>query len=156
MSNYRQLPNHLWLNDGDGNFIDVAGGRGVAGNSCPVLPALNPYGHTIGSAWGDFDNDGDLDLIADGKMFRNATTNRNHWLKVRLKRGGVSVNTMAVGSQVRIDLGGQVLTRQVEGATGEQNQNDPLLHFGLGSHAQSREWKVRNIPLSLSRNRELG
>ena len=45
-------PNHLWQNDGQGNITDTAGARGVAGS-----------GHTIGSAFGDFDNDGHLDLF---------------------------------------------------------------------------------------------
>jgi len=59
VSNYRLDPNFLWLNNGDGTFTDVSRARGVQG-----ISTLNSYGHTIGSAWGDFNNDGYLDLFA--------------------------------------------------------------------------------------------
>ncbi len=87
------------------------------------------------SAWGDYNNDGDLDLLTYGKLYRNPG-NKNHWLKVQLQGTG-SVNHQAMGAQVRLALGEKVLTRQVESSTGEGNQNDPTLHFGLGDHAGS-------------------
>ena len=54
VSNYRLEPNALWQNDGQGDFTDVAGAR----------DATAGYGHTIGSAIGDLDNDGHLDIFA--------------------------------------------------------------------------------------------
>ena len=62
-SNYRQQPNLLWLNDGKGGLTEVAAERGVAGRGTPVAPAVAAHGHTIGSAWGDLDNDGHIDLF---------------------------------------------------------------------------------------------
>ena len=45
------------------------------------------------------------------------------------------MNSAAIGAQVRITAAGLgTLSRQVEGGTGEGNQNDLTLHFGLGSH----------------------
>ena len=44
------------------------------------------------------------------------------------------VNRSAIGAQVRLKLGSRILTRQVEAGTGEGNQNDLTLHFGLGAH----------------------
>jgi hypothetical protein len=59
VSCYRLRENNLWLNDGSGNFTDVATARGVAGDGT----IYNDRGHTIGSCWGDFNNDGYFDLF---------------------------------------------------------------------------------------------
>jgi enediyne biosynthesis protein E4 len=111
----------LYRNTGDWKFSNVSDGSQV---DRPT---------TYQAAWADFDNDGDLDLVTGGRLFRNPTSGQ-HWLKVRL-RGSNSVNAAAIGAVVRLKIGEQVLTRQVEGATGQANQNDMTLHFGLGSHA---------------------
>ena len=96
---------------------------------------------TYQAAWADFDNDGDLDLVAGGRLFQN-TAGGNHWLKVRLIGGG-NVNRCAIGAQVRIRLGDQILTRQVEASTGQGNQNDLTLHFGLGAHSEPVVLEIR-------------
>ena len=96
---------------------------------------------TYQAAWADFDGDGYLDLATGGRLFRNPG-GKNHWLKVRLVGGG-HVNAAAIGAQVRIKLGDKMLTRQVEGATGQGNQNDLTLHFGLGSHAEPISAEIR-------------
>ena len=57
--------------------------------------------------------------------------------------GGGKVNRTAIGAQARIRLGTQVLTRQVEGATGQGNQNDLTLHFGLADHAKPVRLEIR-------------
>jgi len=76
-------------------------------------------------------------LVTGRKLYGNIRSNGYHWLEVdligSLARG---INLDAIGTQVRIDLGGgEILTRQVENATGWGNQNDPRLHFGLGTEA---------------------
>lgn len=96
---------------------------------------------TYQAAWADFDGDGYLDLVTGGRLFRNPG-GKNHWLKVRLIGGG-KVNRAAIGTQVRIRLGKEVLTRQVEGATGQGNQNDLTLHFGLRDHIQLVNVEIR-------------
>jgi len=58
VSNYRLQENFLWRNNRDGTFTNVACLSGVAGDENEGW-----WGHTIGSSWGDYDNDGDLDLI---------------------------------------------------------------------------------------------
>ena len=58
VSNYRLLANQLWRNDGDGLFTDIAPDSELHG-----LEQKGSFGHTIGSCWGDVDNDGDLDLF---------------------------------------------------------------------------------------------
>jgi hypothetical protein len=59
VSNYRLDPNLLWRNDGNGRFTEVGRRSGAAG-----VEVAGSFGHTIGSAWGDYDNDGDLDLFS--------------------------------------------------------------------------------------------
>ncbi len=58
VSNYRLCENLLWVNNHDSTFTNEAPQLGVAGDE-----ASGYYGHTIGSEWGDYDNDGDLDLF---------------------------------------------------------------------------------------------
>ncbi len=110
----------LYSNNGNWTFTEVTAESGIDSAT------------TYGAAWADYDNDGDLDLLTAGKLYRNRG-NKNHWLKVRLQGTG-GVNRSAIGAKVRLALGGKVLTRQVESSTGEGNQNDPTLHFGLGDH----------------------
>lgn len=113
----------LFRNDGNFKFADATAAAQVA-----KLPP------TYQAAWADFDNDGDLDLATAGKLFVNQGT-RHHWLKVRLEGDGKRVSRSAIGAQVRIKLGDRTLTRQVEAGTGEGNQNDLCLHFGLGKRS---------------------
>ncbi|NIP94999.1 MAG: hypothetical protein GWO24_16760 [Akkermansiaceae bacterium] len=114
----------LFSNGGDFKFTNATGDSGLGG-----LPP------TYQAAWADLDNDGDLDLMTAGKLFVNGGGTGNHWLKVRLAGDGKSVNRSAIGAQVRVSLpGGGTLSRQVEAGTGQGNQNDLTLHFGLGKH----------------------
>ncbi len=111
----------LYRNDGNWRFTDVTDLEGLSG-----------LRETYQAAWADFDRDGDLDLVTKGKIFVNAG-NPNRWMKVKLV-GENGVGDV-IGSQVRItDPYGNWtgLTRQVEAGTGEANQNDMTLHFGLG------------------------
>jgi len=110
----------LYRNNGDWTFTDVTAAEGLAG-----------LGKTYQAAWADLNNDGFLDLITGGKLFINSG-NKNHWIQITLEGDGTDINRAAIGAQVRIGWKGMVLTRQVEGGTGEGNQNDLRLHFGLG------------------------
>ena len=122
----------LFRNDGNWTFTNVTSQEGLAN--------LNS---TMQAAWADYNNDGDLDLVTGGRLFINMG-NSNHWLKVKLIGDGISVNKAAIGAQVRIDVPGLgTLTRQMEGGTGENNQNDLTLHFGLGSYSDPVELEIR-------------
>jgi len=112
----------LYRNNGDWTFTNITNDAGLA--------TVHDRPHNAQGNWADFDNDGDLDLVADGKLFRNPG-NSNFWVKIKLV--GTAVNRAAIGEQARISIGNQTYTRQVEGATGETNQNDLALHFGLGT-----------------------
>jgi len=119
------VPNYpvLFLNEGEFQFRDVTAEVGLA-----ELPP------TYQVAWADFNNNGQLDLFVAGRLFENVG-NSNYWIKIRLQGDGSNINRSAIGAQVRINLGDEILTRQVEGGTGRGNQNEATLHFGLGSQA---------------------
>lgn len=110
----------LYRNGEPFKFTDETSLAGVGG-----LPP------TYQAAFADFRNDGRLALSAGGKLFSNESP-KAHWLEVRLQGDGKKVNRSAIGAQVRIKLKDRILTRQVEAGTGEGNQNDLKLHFGLG------------------------
>jgi len=127
----------LYRNDGGWWFRDATESAGLAGIRT-----------TYQAAWYDFDNDGDLDLMTGGRLFRN-NGNLNHWLQVRLvgsarratPQSG-AVNRSAIGAQVRLALGESTLTRQVESSTGHGNLNGHTLHFGLGGQKSPRTLEI--------------
>lgn len=82
----------------------------------------------------EFDHDGDLDPVTAGKPFRNQVAPRS-WLAVRLEGDGAAVDRLAIGTQVRVAIGEQTISRHVETGTGEGNQNHLTLHFGLRDFA---------------------
>lgn len=111
----------LFRNTGGFAFVDSTAELGLAN-----LPP------TYQAAWADYDNDGDLDLAAAGKLFQNRRP-AGHWLEVKVVGDGRKVDRSAVGTQVRVKVAGKTFARQVEAGTGEGNQNDFTLHFGLGT-----------------------
>ncbi len=119
----------LLRNDGAWTFTDVTKEAGIVAAT------------TYQAAWADYDNDGDLDLITDTKLYRNPG-NEHHWLKVRCIGGG-KVNRAAIGTVVTVRVGDKKIIRQVEGGMGEGSQNDLTLHFGLGAHRDEVEMNVR-------------
>ena len=80
---------HLFRNNGAWQFAQTTDEAGV-GN------VRNSYQ----AAWSDYDSDGDLDLFAGGRLFRNSG-NKDNWLKVKLQGTG-NVNSSAIGAVVRI------------------------------------------------------
>ena len=112
----------LFRNTGGFKFVDVTENASLA-----------KLGPTYQASWADYDNDGDLDLTTAGRFFENQGSGKN-WIKIRLEGDGELVNRSAIGAQVRIKLGIGTLSRQVAAGTGEGNQNEPTMHFGLGAH----------------------
>lgn len=110
----------LYRNKGGFKFEDVTKASGISADL------------TYQAAWGDIDNDGDLDLTTRGRLYRNDTPKQNY-VKVKIT-GGASLGTNAVGTIVRVKLGDQTLTRQVTTSTGQGNGNSQILHFGLGDY----------------------
>jgi len=104
----------------DYRFEDLSEQAGLAWQESFASPTL-----------GDVDNDGDLDLATNGRLYRNEG-NDNDWIALSLVGDGVDVNRAAIGAQARVVVRSGTITRQVESSTGEGHQNDLELHFGLG------------------------
>ena len=91
-----------------------------------------------GAAIGDFDNDGDLDILVNNngerpQLLRNDGGNANHWLEILLI--GTRSNRDGVGARVKVSAGDLVLCQQRKGGMSYQSAQDPRLHFGLGKYS---------------------
>jgi hypothetical protein len=105
--------------------------------SAEAGPAFEVSGVGRGAAFGDIDNDGDIDIAvcnANGpaRLLLNQAGNRNHWLEVGLQ--GVTVNRDAYGARVALFRRGRPpLWRRVSTDGSYLSASDPRVHFGLGT-----------------------
>ena len=98
-----------------------------------------------GCAFGDFDNDGDVDILVVNlneppSLLRNDVKGRNHWLKIKLI--GVKSNRSAIGARVTVRYGPNVQSQEVLSQSSYLSVNDSRLHFGLGT-AQAADIEIR-------------
>ncbi|MFA5794230.1 MAG: FG-GAP-like repeat-containing protein [Candidatus Brocadiia bacterium] len=155
---YVNMPSFLYKQVSPGQFEDITWLTGVR------------ISDGYGCAWADFDNDGDLDLIAGENankihFFRNETiskaaTNNNNWLEVKLI--GADCNTAAIGARLTLKVttiprvpilseipilsappSAEQLTREVQGGKGTTSQHSLVQHFGLGNRAGPQALSVR-------------
>ena len=99
-----------------------------------------------GAAFGDIDNDGDVDIVISNlndrpTILRNETSSGNHWLIIKLV--GTHGNRNGIGSRVKVIVGEQVQIREVKSGSGYLSQNDMRLHFGLGDVASVDRVEVK-------------
>jgi hypothetical protein len=88
-----------------------------------------------GCAFGDYDNDGDIDVIVNNmneipSLLRNDGGNKNNWIKVKLV--GTRCNRTAIGARVRVVTGKHIQMDEVHSGTSVMSQSDLRLHFGVG------------------------
>jgi enediyne biosynthesis protein E4 len=122
---YRQ-PRLLYRNLRNGRFEDVSAKSGAVGDE--------NLGR--GCAFGDFDNDGDVDILInnlDGAptLLRNDGGNRHNWMSIKCI--GTRSNRSAIGARVKVMSGGRSQIDEVMSGSSYYSQNDLRLHFGLGS-----------------------
>jgi hypothetical protein len=103
-------------------------------------PGVEAMHCSRGCAFGDFDNDGDLDILVVNlneppSLLRNDVTGAHHCLKV--KRTGKKSNRSAIGARVTLRYGDKVQAKEVLSQSSYLSANDPRLHFGLGSAAKA-------------------
>lgn len=149
--------NFLFHNNADGTFTDVAAAAGVA-----MADGVSLH---KGAAWGDYNNDGFLDLIVkdgvgsensngDGAkglhfLFRN-NGNSNHFIKLSLI--GVKSNRHGLGARVTVSSSNGVAFQEQLGGGGGENasQGSEPLHFGIGDAAEATvriDWPSGTVDL---------
>lgn len=122
-----RTPRLVFRNLGNGRFeelIDEAG------------PGVASVHASRGCAFGDFDNDGDVDILVMNmneppSLLRNDVSGGGHWLKVLLV--GVTSNRSAIGARVTARYGGHTQAQEVTAQSSFYSANDRRLHFGLGT-----------------------
>ena len=125
----------LFRNLGKGRFEELT----EAGS------AIQEPHNSRGCAFGDFDNDGDLDVLVINlneppSLLRNDVTGSNAWLKVKLI--GTKSNRSAIGARVVVKTEDSMQTQEVQSQSSFLSCNDFRLHFGL-SQSKNAEVRVR-------------
>jgi len=127
----------LLRNDGTGKFVDVATQSGSYFRQKHV---------GRGATFGDYDNDGDLDLLvvnlnAAPRLLRNDGGNRNRWLMVDVRRTGGKSHP--IGARVTVTTGSLVQIQDAVPVRGYLSQTDSRCHFGLGQAARADRVEIR-------------
>lgn len=129
---YRTLP-LLFRNLGGGKFEQLAEESG---------PALTEKRSSRGAAFGDLDNDGDIDIVVWNRndvpaLLKNDFRNpgNRHWVSLKLE--GTKSNRSAIGARVVLTYGGRKQARAVLSQASFYSANDLRLHFGLGEAASA-------------------
>ena len=124
-----QTPRAVFRNLGNRTFEELGeeAGPGVTDAHC-----------SRGCAFGDFDNDGDLDILIVNlneppSLLRNDMKQKQNWIKVKLE--GVKSNRSAIGARVLAHYGGKVQAQTVLSQSSFYSCSDSRLHFGLGGFA---------------------
>ena len=135
-------PRMLLRNTGGGAFEDVSTRSG---------DGISARHSSRGCAFGDFDNDGDVDVLIMNmseppSLLRNDTASGNHWLKLKLV--GTKSNRSAIGTSVWVTVGGRRQRQDVLSQSSFYSQSDLRLHFGLGPAAMADRIEIR-WPLGL-------
>jgi hypothetical protein len=134
---YAQAP-HLFLSNGKGQFRDVAREAGEAFAAPKVAR---------GAAYGDFDNDGDVDLLVttnhgQAYLYRNDLANGNRSVRLRLR--GTKSNRDGIGAIARLTTADGTQSRMVKSGSSYLSQSELTLTFGLGKRDRAQrlviEW----------------
>jgi enediyne biosynthesis protein E4 len=130
-------PRLVYRNLGKGIFEDVSA---LAG------PAIQEKHSSRGAAFGDFDNDGAIDVLVMNmgeppSLLRNALKGTNHWLKVQLQ--GTHSNRGAIGASVAVETSALKQIDVVLSQSSYISHNDSRLHFGLANEKAVTKITVR-------------
>jgi len=127
----------LFRNNGDGTFTEVSSKSG------PYF-SIPKVGR--GVAFGDYDDDGDIDLLINNEnqkaaLLRNEGGNRNNFILI--KTIGTRSNRDGIGARVYVTTGKLTQMDEVRSGSSYCSSNDPRLHFGLGKYKKIDLLKIR-------------
>ena len=129
--------NQLFLNRGDRTFDDISESSGGG----LLLRKVSR-----GAAFGDYDNDGDIDILITNShqspdLLRNDTSNQNRWLV--FSTVGTRSNRSGIGTRITVSAGGSIQMREVKSGGSYPSHSDMRLHFGLGESAVAERVEIR-------------
>ena len=119
-------PRLVYKNLGNGSFKDVSATMG---------PGITSHYSSRGAAFGDYDNDGGMDILILNmndlpSLLHNVGGDKQNWIKLKLI--GTKCNRTAIGARARVITGKHVQMAEVQSGASVMSQNDLRLHFGLG------------------------
>jgi hypothetical protein len=126
----------VFRNLGEGRFQNVTGQSG---------DAATPHS-SRGAAFGDVDNDGDIDILIMNmnerpSLLRNDYAGGHHWIELRLE--GTRSNRSAIGAMAIVTVGGRRQAKSVLSESSYYSHDDVRLHFGLGTHTSADTIEIR-------------
>ena len=128
-------PPKVWRNLGDGRFR-IAKGAGAYFDTPQVAR---------GAAFGDLDDDGDVDVVVSRLDARPAIllndSEARPWIRLDLRTG--PSHRPAIGASIDVHAGGKVLRRHLKGGGSYLSSNDPRLLVGLGSSEKVDRVEIR-------------
>ena len=142
-----RTPRLIYRNTGAGRFRDVTAQSGTA---------LSSARSSRGAAFGDYDNDGDIDALVMNmneaptlmrneqitKQTNTVASRQHNWLKLKLI--GKGANRSSIGTRVRVTTSdGRPLTQEITSQSSYYSHNDPRLHFGLGKATRADRIDIR-------------
>ena len=135
-------PRLVYRNLGNGRFNDLSAMAGPG--------VLAPHS-SRGCAFGDYDNDGDIDVLImnmneppsllRNEYFGAGHRGANRWLKLKLI--GAKSNRSAIGARVRVKTGAHQQTQEITSQSSYYSHSDPRLHFGLGASDRADTVEIR-------------
>jgi hypothetical protein len=131
--------NVILKNTGERKFVDVSDNSG---------DGMKVKLRSRGTALGDMDNDGDIDIVilnsrSEPTILRNDSPSKGNWIQVLLR--GTRSNRDGVGAHVKVIAGDLTLVDEVHSGRGYQSHYGMRLHFGLGNRKKMDRIEVRWI-----------